>query len=105
MRDEGPTEDVEATGDVDVDGLRVERVIRRGRRGGSADKTAVERCWFEVRRHVLKTVMSASGSVIYSTCLSLVLGTEAEKFAYLNGSLELCLEFCDSIYFHVDIWQ
>lgn len=62
-----PTEDVDAAGDVDVDGLRVDRVIKIGRRGGNADKTAVERCWFEVLRHVLRTVMSASESGIYST--------------------------------------
>ena len=44
MSEEGPTEEVDAAGDVDVDGLRVVRVIKRGNNGGRADKTAVVRC-------------------------------------------------------------
>jgi len=67
---EGVAEEVDAafeTGDADDERARPGRVIRSGRRGGSADSVAVVRCWFGVRRHVLSAATSASGSGIYVT--------------------------------------
>lgn len=40
--------------------------MRRGKRVGRAERVAVDKCWFDERRHVLKTLMSPSGSLIWS---------------------------------------
>jgi hypothetical protein len=44
----------------------VERVIKDGRLVGNADRAALVRCRFDVRKVVLSTLISTSGSV---TCL------------------------------------
>jgi hypothetical protein len=39
----------------------------RGRNGGIAERVAVVRCWFAIRRHALRTAMRGSGSAICSS--------------------------------------
>lgn len=40
------------------------RETRRGINGGRAERVAAVRCWFDVRRHALRTLTRASGSLI-----------------------------------------
>jgi hypothetical protein len=90
--------------DEDVKACVAFRATSKGRRGERAERVAVVRCWFGVRRHALRAASSTSGSGICEQAMLGVfpLGMTVMK-THLYACLELCLQLCDCIDSHVDI--
>ena len=67
-------------------------MIINGRKGGKADSVAVVKCWLEVLRHALRTLMMGSGSAIYIE-IDFSFDHSRRENTDLDASLEFSLKF------------
>lgn len=77
--------------------------MRRGRSVGNADKVAVVRCWFEIRKQDLRTLMRASGSLILEHISPISCMIDMNE-THLQSLFSFCLNLRQSINFDVDIF-
>ena len=72
---------------------------------GRAESVAVERCWLEVLRHALNTVIVASRSGIYANRVLVKPLRDERVGTHLCAILKFDLQLRERVHLHIDIYS